>query len=207
MELSRVASGVEEMFKFYEIIIEIIKITDNIDKTRHGDDMMKIFRYSLGCLIIWFLLQALWSSQVEAASPGRFLEYNGKTARARSEMPGAVHEAVKAANRLQGKPYVFGGGHGRLHDRGYDCSGAVSYVLHHAGLLRGPLTSRGFLNYGEPGPGRYITLFVSKGHVFMSICGLRFDTSDWGAGRGDGPKWRPKSRKFSGYVMRHPSGL
>lgn len=169
--------------------------------------MKIICRYLLFCLLIWFLLQVLMSSKVLASNLSPFLHYNGKTANAPSFLPQPVQHAVKAANSLQGKPYVFGGGHKKLYDRGYDCSGAVSYVLYHAGLVRGPMTSKGYLNYGKPGPGRYITLFVSDGHVFMSICGLRFDTSDWGAGRGDGPKWRPKSRKFPGYVMRHPPGL
>jgi cell wall-associated NlpC family hydrolase len=114
---------------------------------------------------------------------------------------------VAAANELQGKPYVWGGGHIRLNDRGYDCSGAVSYVLHKAGLLRGPLTAKEFHRYGAPGPGRFINIYMSGDHVFLSICGLRFDTSDYGANRGDGPKWRPTARKFPGFEVRHIPGL
>lgn len=135
------------------------------------------------------------------------LNYNGRYAAAPAGMPVAVARAVAAANELQGKPYVWGGGHRFLNDRGYDCSGSVSYVLHKAGLLRGPLTSKGFREYGAPGPGRYITIYVSGDHVFLSICGLRFDTSDYGANRGDGPKWRPTARKFSGFEIRHIPGL
>lgn len=137
----------------------------------------------------------------------QFLNYDGRFAAAPDNMPAAVHNAVAAANRLQGKPYVWGGGHRFLEDRGYDCSGSVSYVLFNAGLVRGPLTSKNFMTYGEPGPGRYITLYVSSDHVFVSICGLRFDTSDHGAGRGDGPRWRPVSRSFAGFQVRHPAGL
>ena len=137
----------------------------------------------------------------------RFLDYDGRYASAPPSMPSAVQNAVAAANRLQGKPYVWGGGHKFLEDRGYDCSGSVSYVLFNAGLVRGPLTSRNYMSYGVPGPGRYITLYVKSDHVFISICGLRFDTSDHGAGRGDGPRWRPVSRDFSGFQVRHPVGL
>lgn len=136
-----------------------------------------------------------------------FLHYNGRYAAAPGGLPLSVARAVAAANELQGKPYVWGGGHRYLNDRGYDCSGAVSYVLHKAGLLRGPLTSKGFQDYGAPGPGRFISIYVSHNHVFLSICGLRFDTSDYGANRGDGPKWRPTARKFPGFEVRHIPGL
>lgn len=136
-----------------------------------------------------------------------FLNYDGRYASAPAGMPIAVARLVAAANEIQGKPYVWGGGHRYLNDRGYDCSGSVSYVLHKAGLLRGPLTSKGFRSYGAPGPGRFVTIYVSGDHVFMSVCGLRFDTSDYGANRGEGPKWRPTARKFSGFEVRHIPGL
>ncbi len=143
----------------------------------------------------------------ESGSSREFLSYNGRYAQAPASVPMPVHRLVDAANRLQGKPYIWGGGHKFLNDRGYDCSGSVSYVLHQAGLLRAPLQSGEFLQYGDPGPGRYITIFMKNGHVFMSVLGLRFDTSDFGSGRGDGPRWRPTARKFNGYSMRHPPGL
>lgn len=146
-------------------------------------------------------------SDATASASRPFLYYDGRNASVPSNLPIPIHRAVQAANSLQTKPYRLGGGHRFLHDKGYDCSGSVSYVLHLAGLLQGPMTSGAFKNYGSPGQGRYITIFAKEGHVFLSICGLRFDTSDWGAGRGDGPRWRPKSRKFSGYEMRHPPGL
>ncbi|OAI58014.1 hypothetical protein AYO49_01525 [Verrucomicrobiaceae bacterium SCGC AG-212-N21] len=136
-----------------------------------------------------------------------YLNYNGRYASAPPGLPPAVARAVAAANELQRKPYRWGGGHRFLKDRGYDCSGSVSYVLHKAGLLRGPLTSKQFLSYGAPGPGRFISIYVSGDHVFISICGLRFDTSDYGSGRGDGPRWRPTARRFSGFTIRHIPGL
>ena len=147
----------------------------------------------------------LTASLVRSSLP--VLNYDGRYAHAPSEMPQPVLSAVEAANRLQGKPYIWGGGHRYLFDRGYDCSGSVSYVLHQAGLLPGPRLSQDFRNYGAPGPGRFITIYARGGHVFMSVCGLRFDTSDIGSGRGDGPRWRPTARNYQGYALRHPPGL
>lgn len=142
-----------------------------------------------------------------ARSPVPVLHYDGRYAHATPGLPQPVQIAVQAANRLQGKPYVWGGGHRYLFDHGYDCSGTVSYVLHQAGLLPGPRLSQDFLRYGNPGPGRFITIYAKSGHVFMSVCGLRLDTSDYGSGRGDGPRWRPTARNHKGYTLRHPPGL
>jgi hypothetical protein len=119
--------------------------------------------------------------------------------------PSRVKAAVAAGNRLQGKPYQMGGGHRSVEDHAYDCSGTVSYALINAGLLRSPLTSGGFRKYGEPGPGRWITIYAKDGHTFMSIGRLRLDTSYRGGG--SGPSWTTNTRPAKGYVMRHPRGL
>ncbi len=157
------------------------------------------------CVLVQGLFILSATEQFLPAQP--YLDYNGRSASAPSTLPTPIRKAVDAANRLQGKPYKWGGGHKSLYDRGYDCSGSVSHVLYKAGLIRGPMTSKQFYSYGSRGPGKYITIFMHDGHVFMSVCGLRFDTSDHGAGRGDGPRWRPTSRSFAGYQMRHPRGL
>lgn len=135
------------------------------------------------------------------------IQLDGKLAIAPSGAPSIVRSVIEGANRLRDKPYVWGGGHARIEDRGYDCSGSVSYALIKAGLLRSPLTSRGFLRYGKPGKGRWITIYARNGHVFMTVCGLRFDTGG-NNGRGEsGPRWRPSPRNTSGFVARHPPGL
>ena len=100
---------------------------------------------------------------------------------------------VAAGNRLYGKPYIWGGGHGPSLDTiqpGYDCSSAVSYVLHAGGAL-GPnaLVSGELANWGLPGPGRYVTVYANSGHAFMYVAGLRFDTSY--NGTDTGPERRP----------------
>ncbi|MDB4544781.1 C40 family peptidase, partial [Akkermansiaceae bacterium] len=105
---------------------------------------------------------------------------------------------------LQNKPYKWGGGHARLNDSGYDCSGAVSYVLREAGLMKGQMPSRGFLTYGNRGYGKWISIYARNGHVFMTIAGLRLDTG--GSSRRTGPRWKPSARKSTGHVVRHPPG-
>ena len=118
--------------------------------------------------------------------------------------PEAVKRAIAAGNRLQGKPYKWGGGHARLDDTGYDCSGTVSYVLRHAGLRDGATHSRGYFSYGKPGPGRWMSIYVRRGHVYITIAGLRLDTG--GPGGRTGPKWRSLERNTRGQTVRHPAG-
>jgi hypothetical protein len=90
-------------------------------------------------------------------------------------------------------------------DNGYDCSGTTSYVLREAGLLRGSLTSQGYFSYGRKGEGDWITIYVRKGHVFMTVAGLRLDTG--GSHSNTGPKWKTATRGAKDHAMRHPSGL
>jgi Putative peptidoglycan binding domain len=115
-----------------------------------------------------------------------------------------VARVIRAANRIQSKPYKYGGGHGRWNDTGYDCSGSVSYALHGGGLLSSALTSGGFMRWGAPGKGRRITIYASPSHVYMVIDGRRFDTT----GRSEtGSRWQASDRSSAGYVVRHPPGL
>src|SRR4051812_38048070 len=57
---------------------------------------------------------------------------DGLHAVAPSDAPQEVQDAIAAANKIVGKPYKYGGGHGSWTDSGYDCSGTVSYALHGA---------------------------------------------------------------------------
>jgi Putative peptidoglycan binding domain len=119
-------------------------------------------------------------------------------------IPAAVWHAVSAANRIAGKPYRYGGGHGSFHDSGYDCSGSVSYVLHGAGLLGRPLSSGGLMHWAAPGRGRWITVYAHPSHTFLVIRGRRYDTTGRFA---SGSRWQPAMRSTAGYVARHPPGL
>ena len=119
-----------------------------------------------------------------------------------SGLPEAVRRAIRAANRIQFAPYRLGGGHGSFSDNAYDCSGTISYVLHAMGRLGRPRDSSGFMSYGAPGPGRYITIYAHGGHAFMKILNRRYDTSSPGRSR-----WTSRMRSTAGYTVRHPPGL
>lgn len=134
------------------------------------------------------------------------IRFDGRFASVGQTAPQALQFAVYAANTLQNKPYVLGGGHRNIEDSAYDCSSSTSYVLMKAGLLNRCLSSKEFANYGEAGVGRFITIWVKPGeHVFITICGLRMDTS--GQVTGEGPRWRTQGRNYAGFSPRHPSGF
>jgi hypothetical protein len=123
--------------------------------------------------------------------------------------PTPVRKAINAANRIRTKPYIWGGGHRSFKSKGYDCSGAVSYALHAAGILKAPLASGPFMRWGQPGVGSWITVYANPGHMFAVIAGLRFDTSSGGdpLNQGSGPRWRTTARATTGYSARFAPGL
>jgi hypothetical protein len=131
---------------------------------------------------------------------------NGLAA-APADAPPPVQEAVWAANKIIGLPYVYGGGHQAFQASGYDCSGTVSYALHGGNLIDGPLDSSEFMSWGQRGKGQWITVYTNPGHAYAVIAGLRLDTSSAGdASGGRGPRWRPVLRSSHGYRARHPVG-
>jgi cell wall-associated NlpC family hydrolase len=111
------------------------------------------------------------------------LRTDGKAAIPRGA-PKAVQTVIAAANRIIGKPYKWGGGHARLIDKGYDCSGSVSFALIGAGLLTSPMVSGTLAHWDAAGAGRWISVYANKGHVYMEVAGLRLDTSPVGDGTG-----------------------
>jgi hypothetical protein len=120
------------------------------------------------------------------------------------EAPEEVKQIIEAGNIIARSPYLWGGGHGKWLDKGYDCSGSVSFALAAAGLLSGPLASGPLMSWGEPGRGKWVTIYANDGHVFMEVAGIRFDTS----GRQvTGSRWQNAMRSTSGFVARHPAGL
>ena len=124
--------------------------------------------------------------------------------------PRQVRKAINAGNRIHTRPYIWGGGHRRFKSRGYDCSGAVSYVLHAAGLLRSPMVSGALgSRWGAPGTGSWITVYGKASHVWMVVAGLRFDTSSGGDpwNQGSGPRWRRTIASTAGYSARYSPGL
>ena len=138
--------------------------------------------------------------------PGAAATLTGERAVAPASAPTAVKQVIAAANRIRATPYIWGGGHGRWWDKGYDCSGSVSYALHGAKLLEAPLVSGSFTTWGEPGPGTWITIYANKQHVYMTVAGLRWDTGGDAPGV-TGPRWHSEAFLGKGFVVRHPVGL
>jgi peptidoglycan hydrolase CwlO-like protein len=118
--------------------------------------------------------------------------------------PPAVAEVIAAGNAIATLPYIWGGGHGSFQANGYDCSGSVSYALAAAGLVSSPMVSGDFMSWGDPGPGRWITVYANAGHVWMEVAGWRFDTVALATG---GTRWAQGGGEFAGFVVRHPPGL
>ena len=119
--------------------------------------------------------------------------------------PPRVKAVIAAANRIRTKPYIYGGGHARWWDKGYDCSGSVSYALHGGKFLESPLPSGSLERWGLGGEGRWISVYANAGHTYAVIAGYRWDTSGNTDGK-TGPSWHEDLRDNIGYVARHPAG-
>lgn len=120
-------------------------------------------------------------------------------------------------------PYCYGGGHvtparpshgtychnatnqfisGTAYD-GLDCSSAVSMLLQTSGVSTPTLDSTGFMSFGEQGPGQQFTIWANPAHVFVSIDGRDWGTSD--ANPSGGPGWAPQTTV--GFTPRHLAGV
>lgn len=134
-----------------------------------------------------------------AGKPGKAKLVNGK-AIPPANAPERVVAVIQAANKIRNKPYKWGGGHGNWNDKGYDCSGSVSYALHGGRMLKSPLASGDLMRWGNRGKGDWISVYANGGHVYAVIAGLRWDTS---MTPGNGPGWSKEQRSSSGFTVRH----
>ena len=157
-------------------------------------------------------------------------------AAAPADAPAAVKAMIAAGNRINHFPYSYGGAHGdpaQTMDQsnptpaavpgaeenggpGYDCSSATSYVLWGGGLGQrllggGVDDSTALEGVGDPGPGKWVTIYATAGHAYIEVAGIYFDTA---AGLGNppnppptGPRWSSVGTGPSGFVARHPPGL
>jgi peptidoglycan hydrolase-like protein with peptidoglycan-binding domain len=141
-------------------------------------------------------------TKVVAGSSGKVT--NSGYAVAPTTAPPAVKAVIAAGNKIAKTPYKWGGGHPAWTDSGYDCSGSVSFALHGAALLDSALVSGDFGHWGAPGAGRWITVYSSSQHVYMTVAGMRFDTS---ARAQTGSRWTTRSRSSRGFAVTHPAGL
>jgi cell wall-associated NlpC family hydrolase len=139
------------------------------------------------------------------APPGKAIIVGGR-AIPPADAPPAVKKVIAAANKIRTKPYIYGGGHGRWWDAGYDCSGAVSFALHGGELIDTPMPSGSLEGWGSAGKGRWITVYANGGHAYAVIAGLRWDTA--GNTSGTGPRWHKSQRAAATgpFIARHPEG-
>jgi len=145
------------------------------------------------------------------------------SAAAPNDAPAPVQAAIAAANQIHSTYYQAQRPEPLTNPNPwYDCSSSADYVLYHAGL-NGPGVTAGGDNagdstllesYGQPGPGRWITVYANSGHAWIVIAGLAFDTADYGGPNlpaGTGPRWRsdPTANLADGqqYIVRHPASL
>jgi len=140
--------------------------------------------------------------------PGSIARVVAGLAAAPMSAPASVQEIVWAGNQIIGLPYIYGGGHASFTSPGYDCSGTVSFALHGASLLSTPLDSSEFEGWGGHGIGQWVTVFTNPGHAYMTVAGLRLDTSAADdPSNQQGPRWRPLRPANGGFKVRHPVGL
>jgi hypothetical protein len=73
------------------------------------------------------------------------------------------------------------------------------------------LDSTGLESIGDPGPGRWVTVYANAGHAYIEVAGIYLDTA---AGLGNppnppptGPRWSTTGTGPAGFVPRHPPGL
>jgi hypothetical protein len=158
------------------------------------------------------------------------------TAAAPADAPAEVQAMIAAGNRINHFPYSYGGAHGDPNQTmsqtnpnpsavpgaqenggpGYDCSSATSYVLWGGGLghnlLGGSVAdSTALERVGDPGSGRWVTIYANAGHAYIEVAGIYLDTAA-GLGRPPnppttGPRWSTVGTGPAGFVARHPPGL
>lgn len=142
-----------------------------------------------------------------------------------------VTQLISLMNRLEAArvPYCYGGGHGftpakpsggqycwntreqKVYggpSRGLDCSSSTSWLLQSLGYRLTTMTSGSFANWGEPGPGRSVTIWANSGHVYLEVRvgdQRRFFGTSVENYR-HGPGWH-SPRSSAGFMARHPPGL
>jgi cell wall-associated NlpC family hydrolase len=144
----------------------------------------------------------------ELLVPGSRARYVNGLAAAPMSAPAVVQQIIWAGDQIIGLPYIYGGGHGSFTSPGYDCSGTVSFALHGGNLLVTPEDSSELMLWGSHGIGRWVTIFSNAGHAYMTVAGLRLDTSSADdPSNQQGPRWRPLRPANEGFTVRHPLGL
>lgn len=159
-----------------------------------------------------------------AAGGGSSSECVGAAGPPNEVVAAMVAEAERLSQIRPTTEYVYGGSHGITPtpaDGPFDCSSAVSRILQVGGFKTPTMTTVGFAGWGEPGPGKWVTLYNkpygADAHIFIEFregvtpSGKRY----WGTSgmwfSGHGPGWIPESvfgsDYLAGFELRHPPGL
>lgn len=154
----------------------------------------------------WSVLLSAVKQIMDTPTTHARLNPNGSVT-APASAPEIIQKMIAAGNRIDTKPYCYGGGHGRWNDSCYDCSGSVSYVLHAVGMLSVSEDSTELESYGSPGKGRWVTIWANGGHTYMQIAGMWFDTAQQGSNPLNDRWAKNNIEDDSAFVVRHPTGL
>jgi hypothetical protein len=141
--------------------------------------------------------------------------------------PAAVQAAITAGNQIIDTSYSQERTPKMLTTvmPSYDCSGSTDYVLYNAGLSS-PLVDVGngvagdssdLEHYGDPGPGRWISVYATGPHAFIAVGGIVLDTAYYASVQPStptsGPRWQPASiipaqlKDGNTWTVRHPPVL
>ncbi|HET7445393.1 MAG TPA: lytic transglycosylase domain-containing protein [Solirubrobacterales bacterium] len=89
-------------------------------------------------------------------------------------------------------------------EEGLDCSGAVRWLLVLSGFEdTGPIVSGDFAGAYPSGPGKQVTIWSNAAHVFVTIAGRDWGTSETNFAHGPGYA----EHTHVGFVASHPPGL
>jgi hypothetical protein len=149
------------------------------------------------------------SPQTESTDGG---DASSATGLAESTRVMRAYRRAEAIDR-KNQPYLWGGGHGSFNDPGgYDCSGFGSSCLHAGGMLDTPQSTVGLQSWGQPGKGKYMTLYVREtgnprtSHTFL-VFNLKGKSryAEAGGSESSHTGWH-NARSTSGFQPRHYPG-
>ena len=171
----------------------------------------------------WYVEEVLADAQRFQGGGGEALAGGSFGCAASATDSEAAAAMVTEAERIDALrlAYVYGGSHGQSPTPAngpFDCSSAVSHLLQVAGFANPTMTTAGLISWGDPGPGRLVTIHVkaygADAHTFLEFSFAPAARRYWGTSRtnpGGGPGWIAQSELSAGYLAgfqpRHPPGL
>ena len=156
------------------------------------------------------------TKSVSVAGSEQTVESGGGGSVSGSDPAARVYQAAVQATALN---WLYSQPRRNHNDRYADCSSGVTWVLRKAGISTPPSysgnapVSGSYIGWGQPGPGKQITIYTNAGHIWIRWNGIgpawRFDTSGYGDSYqgSSGGRNRSTPRPTAGFVARHFPGL